>query len=323
MDVATIRKRLYLENELGYSVSDDLLLLAFTPPPVDWRNYSNKTDRYKAMRISNKSINYRTLEAYGDRVLNFIITNLIMEDYGLDVPPSLIPAYEKMLGNNMTLTRIMTELLICYQAYPDININDKHNPCANSFEAVLGALYYSNYTNIDGIKLIYNWYVSLPPVRRIRTLLQEQYKGNSLKAEEMYQALLDDNLDDDIAYAMSVTTDDPFNWGYPIIVISKRSMKYTDILNQVSYLMKVSPILDRELELRKVDVGPTTFISFEETDEDAAQDLLSQLVRQNFIIIIDDGGPYIEGSIPVKYYSKFYRVPRLPYSRSRSPFIVV
>lgn len=322
MDIAIIRRRLQLDNELGDAVPDDLLELAFTPPPgEDWRNLPPGRQRNDAIRSLNGVVSYRTLEAYGDRVLNFLISTLIMEDYGLEALPSLLPAYEKILGSNMTLSRIMSELFLCRQIYPDVDITLRHNHCSNSFEAVLGVLYYS--LGLQQIKNIYDWYTSLSPVKRIRTLLLERYKGQSLESEEAFEELLEGGFDEELARAMSETPDLPFNWGNPEVIVSRKPLKYTDLLVEASYLLGVNPTVDKDLELWEIDLPGGILVSHEKKEQDAARNLLSQLVRQNFITVVDNKGPYVEGSIPIRYYSRFFQVPKAPITAKRGRNITV
>lgn len=152
------RKRMHLT---GYwaDIPDDLLYIAII----------SRSDTATLGKIGIEK--FETLEFYGDRVLNLCAVHLLMSMFKLSIPLADLGEFYSYITRNNTLTRFMIELRLCFEIHPDlIGIHlDRHNRCGDSFEAIMGLMYYWGYfiNNDDKILMrIYEWFSTLLPVRR-------------------------------------------------------------------------------------------------------------------------------------------------------------
>lgn len=118
------------------NMDDDLILLAFTP----------RCDR-NAARLLEKfgTCSNETLEFYGDRVLYDVVSYIVYTFFRLDNTPGFLSQLVSHLTTNRILTDLMLDKKACrYLRGPPYYISRMrhfHNPCADAFEALVGALF--------------------------------------------------------------------------------------------------------------------------------------------------------------------------------------
>lgn len=139
--VNIIKDTFGLNDEPFSDIDDDLLLLAFIP------EYSNVSKSIKSrLRKKYDTDSNETLEFFGDRILYGIIANILYDMFGLGNNPKFLTQATIYLTNNRLLTDIMLDKKACgFVRSNDYVINDRgsrfHNMCADSLEALIGALY--------------------------------------------------------------------------------------------------------------------------------------------------------------------------------------
>lgn len=137
----------------GYflDMPDELVYLAFTP---DNRDYKRK-NLYDAK-------NHQSLEFYGDKILYNIICNILSDIFSLSIDAKFLTDITSYLSKNLTLTNLMLSHNACsYVNHSSYNIKKTgkiHNICADSFEALIGALnYYLKQNKLDSIEILTDW----------------------------------------------------------------------------------------------------------------------------------------------------------------------
>lgn len=165
----------------------DLILLALTPK--DKNNFLdksltinfNKLNELYGLKANDR--NYESLEFYGDSVLDMIIVDIIKARFWLSLNPGLLTQVKSLLVKNKTLTKISNELTICDKVFGSKNVQKKHNPCADSFEAIIGALYFQY--GLSSLLRIKKWLTSL---QNIDLLIEKEFetaKAN-IKQQELH-----------------------------------------------------------------------------------------------------------------------------------------
>ena len=157
--IKNIRDTFGLNSPPFDTIDNDLLLLAFIPN-CQIRNIDNTT--YTRLRSKYKTCSHQTLEFYGDRILYGVISSLMIDVFGLENTPGFLTDLIQELTNNRTLTDIMLSKVACpyVRGAPYSIVDDRkfHNSCADSFEAMVGVLFYhAQKMNMDVIKTIKEW----------------------------------------------------------------------------------------------------------------------------------------------------------------------
>lgn len=155
--VERVKKSFGLNVPPFSSIDSELLLLAFTA------SCSFLSPPFKRDLISHFGVcNFQSLEFYGDRVL-YDVTSLILYDtFGLEATPSFLTQVTSFLTNNRSLTDIMINKNACSLVRsPPYMIKEGrkfHNLCADSFEALVGALFIHLINlNLDHSLYITSW----------------------------------------------------------------------------------------------------------------------------------------------------------------------
>lgn len=139
-------KSLFGLNEKPFNnIDSDLLLLAFIPTCTKDPKILTKGTSVRLQRKFGVC-NHQTLEFYGDRILYDAITYIIYDLFGVDSTPELLTNIFNLLSSNRFLTDIMIDKDACKFVRSDIyNIAETrtrfHNICADSLEALVGALF--------------------------------------------------------------------------------------------------------------------------------------------------------------------------------------
>lgn len=164
---------------------DDLLLqMVISPTTLTNEDMNTLSKRYSLTSIY---MNYELLEFYGDSVLSLLVIDIILDKIGLNTPPGKLHKISSEMVKNETLTYFSRELGYCSKIYniSDDQQLDKHNFCADTFEAILGILHY--HYKYDSIK---QWFMSLTPIMNyLDILISEEnmdYYGPTYKWTKMF-----------------------------------------------------------------------------------------------------------------------------------------
>jgi hypothetical protein len=165
IDILDIRK--FFPN-----VDKDLITLAITP--------SGQRISKVPSGVDKKFANYESLEFYGDSVLDFLIVDEVETLFGLNISPGDLTRIKQQIVKNDSLTGYSADLKVCrILGVRDISRLKKHNICADSFEAIIGALYIQY--GIRNLLKIQNWLRSLGPLtEEIDRLLVEQVRNEDV-----------------------------------------------------------------------------------------------------------------------------------------------
>lgn len=153
-------------NERPYSTIDkDLLLLAFVP--------TCKIDK-KYLKTKYGTCDHQSLEFLGDKILYGVMADILYESLGLGGEPSTFTTLMTKLTNNRILTDLMVDVDACkFVRTEDYTINNNsknfHNQCADSFEALVGALFI-HFKEDNYCRYIKEWilkYTKIPYILRI------------------------------------------------------------------------------------------------------------------------------------------------------------
>lgn len=156
-DLVSLIRKVFGLNEDPYENMDSyIILLAFVPKcnfTPDLLNEFN--NRYG-------TCDHQTLEFYGDRILYGVIANIIYDFFGLTMNPHFYTTLNSILTKNRLLTDIMIDKQACelVRSRPySIREGAKfHNICADSFEALIGAIFIHLKTiRLDYMTHIKNW----------------------------------------------------------------------------------------------------------------------------------------------------------------------
>lgn len=160
--IKEIREKFKLNIKPFDKMDDDLILLAFIP-----------TCKTGEINIKYGVCNHQSLEFFGDKVYGSIITSLLYELFRLKQSAHFYTQLFSEFAKNILLTDLMINHQGCKLVRDEpftINMKVKkkkfHNVCADSFEALLGAMYvYLEDENQNSIELIKYWlfrYTKLP-----------------------------------------------------------------------------------------------------------------------------------------------------------------
>jgi hypothetical protein len=135
-----IRQTFGLNKPPYNTIDNDLLILAFIP------TCNIKGVNTNRLRGKFGTCSHQSLEFYGDRILYNVIISIIYNIFGLDNNPEFLTKITNYLTSNRTLTDLMIDKNACrYVRRPNYVIKETggkfHNPCADSLEALIGALF--------------------------------------------------------------------------------------------------------------------------------------------------------------------------------------
>lgn len=156
-DIIYLIRNVFGFTEYPYEDMDsDMILLAFTPKcQFNLESSSRLKDKYG-------TCDHQILELYGDRILYGVIANILYELFGLTMTPHFYTTLNSILTKNRFLTDIMIDKQACElvrsQQYVIKEGLKFHNQCADSFEALIGAIFIHLKTKrVDYMTQIKNW----------------------------------------------------------------------------------------------------------------------------------------------------------------------
>lgn len=138
--VNKIRETFGLDEYPFSEMEDDILLLAFTPIcQEDSIEYPIFTQKYR-------TCDHQTLEFYGDRILYGIIADIMYDFFEFTMTPQFYTSLNILITGNRLLTDLMMEkggceLVRSKRYYIEERGKTFHNPCADTLEALIGAMY--------------------------------------------------------------------------------------------------------------------------------------------------------------------------------------
>ena len=146
-------------------IDEDLLLLSFVSNDRKYRQirqellFNINLERLAKMYHLD-DISYETLEFYGDKVFGMVVTDIVKKKYGLSISPKEATQFVSSIVANRIITDISIKIDLCPAVF-DIKKNTLplHNVCADTFEALLGAVYFSY--GLDSIKKVEEWLLSI------------------------------------------------------------------------------------------------------------------------------------------------------------------
>lgn len=159
--IIEIKNRFGLNHAPYDKIDDDLLLLAFTP---DCRALPLSLQQNLQRKYSN--CNHQVLEFYGDRVLYGVMSMILYEINGMMRTAHLLDGIMKIMVSNKTFTNLMLDKHACEFVRGSNYVirqgtGSFHNICADSFEALVGALFiHLMKMRLDITFYIKNWIMS-------------------------------------------------------------------------------------------------------------------------------------------------------------------
>lgn len=151
-NIKYIRRIFGLNRDYFSDMSDDLIYLAFTPNTINFK----RENLYS-------TTNHQTLEFYGDKVLYNIICNILSDIFSLSGNAKFLTEITSYVSKNLTLTNLMLSHKACNyvnnQNYTiSTSLKKMHNICADSFEALIGALnYHLREKKLNSIEILTDW----------------------------------------------------------------------------------------------------------------------------------------------------------------------
>jgi len=128
--------------------------------------------------IKMSGSSYRTLEQYGDTILDLILYDKLRRMYGIDITAEDLSLFRGDMTSNKQLTEFSRELKICYEVYEvsphaDFRFN---SICADTIESIIGVLYFQY--GLKSVERIEQWFWSLPPIKNFydQRVMQEDAK---------------------------------------------------------------------------------------------------------------------------------------------------
>lgn len=312
-----------LKQKLGFfveplqSIDDRLLLLAFSPICDSAHNLIPTLQR-RQIQLQYGVCDHQSLEFYGDKVLSSIILDIIYETIGLDMTPQMLTNLFNYLTGNRILTDLMINKQLCsFVRMSNYTIYSKdsqkfHNRCADTLEAIIGALYiYLNRERLNYREIIKNWllqntdlafymfdYLNNIQPNRVytisdkRELIQRVTNKNSQLiqnledlrpdlGEELYQSLYRDLIE-----LTKNNTSELSDFATHTLIISPNE-SLSSIYNKLTW--KYQPaIYDNDLQLYYMTGFPNNrakIIGTGETKDEAESDALNYLILMGYIII--------------------------------------
>ena len=253
-----------IDNYVSYWVDmpNDLLGLTTIPDrtkiPIDIKKKYNTVD-------------YQSLEFYGDSILYACTAHLMMEYIGLNETPGELSRIKAFLNSNMHFADKTIYLKICYKLFPQYQKNNSkknskgrynmknHNLCADSFEALIGAMYY--------------WGAFIKKDETIFTEILEWFLNLS------YVKIIISNLKKDKLFDRSM-----FSKEAPIKI---KSNTVNDIINQTlsNYNLDLSQLIYEDNYVFVNIINDVIITGYGNTLNDMKIDLIDQLERYGYILI--------------------------------------
>lgn len=161
-------------NDLFPDLNKDLILLAVS-------SSVNDKSFLKRLNLLVKYGSYQTLEFYGDTMLDFIIVDYLLKNFGLNISPGDLTRFKQQIVKNDNLTSISKKTGICSLLTKSKRL-EKHNICSDTFEAIIGALYHQY--GYQRIRDISSWLFSISELEKmIHNIWIEQISIN--RAEQI------------------------------------------------------------------------------------------------------------------------------------------
>jgi dsRNA-specific ribonuclease len=188
-------------NVLKYfpDIDRDLVELAMLPEPtkeeikkakrenrpinLELSNLINDLDIKYGIRLG--SIGYRTLEQYGDKILDMMLYDKLRGLYGIDITAEDISLFRSGMTNNENLTKISRKLQICNDVFKVSDLADyKFNSiCADTIESIIGVMYFQY--GLKSVDRIDDWFWSLSPVKES---FEQKIHEEEIKRQERLRA---------------------------------------------------------------------------------------------------------------------------------------
>lgn len=153
-----IRQKFNLVNGPLSDIDDEFLLLAFIPKNL--RNIESVSK--KKIVDKYETTNHQTLEFYGDRILYGLVSHFFIERFRLRISAHRASELSSFITSNQNLTRLMERLDACKLVRMGGNFvmtNKNHNPCVDSLEALVGAVYVYSYEWDIPYERVYEWFL--------------------------------------------------------------------------------------------------------------------------------------------------------------------
>lgn len=147
-------------------VDKELILLAFNKK-------SNGSEERLRKKYAVRKMNYQALEYFGDSILDLITNSFLMDLYELSLEVKDYSKIRQIFVKNYTLTQLSIELGFYEKLFPDEDISQKHNLCADTFEALIGALWLQ-YRD-EKIPYIRDWFFGIEIIRKKILEIIEEY----------------------------------------------------------------------------------------------------------------------------------------------------
>lgn len=174
-------KTMNLDQGYFAKIPKDLYYIAFK------RYDSNQVDYYtKHFTFKYSTSNHQSLEFYGDGVFGVITTRLLYNFNGLFYDHNVNNLFN-YLESNKSITELTQDQDFCQTLQESVycsytNKLQKHNLCADSFEALIGAIYfYGIHDQADIIEILYKWYIDLVYSKRFIKDVARDYDQHEIK----------------------------------------------------------------------------------------------------------------------------------------------
>lgn len=282
--VGEIRKIFKLTDPFWSQMPDDLLLLAFSRTPVK--------GKYTTLMKKYGTVTHQSLEFYGDKVMTLLVNGITLEDFDFDNVP-----YHNIytsLTTNKFITNMMVSMGVCKTL--SLSYWGKHNACGDSFEALLGALYWWGYKQEGSciLERIMGWYNSLDGI-------QKQRASNSHRWGKVKELPQDMSLAGVLVEGKPI--EEEYYKGSPVILYFHKGESYEGLVN---YLFHLQNWGTPHFELIQDDtsqslivvipgkiktetgsrLGDFMGISINRDREEASRDLLENLIAFGYIEVI-------------------------------------
>ena len=132
-------------NEYPFNnIDNELIILAFIPNCKN--NKRVPSEIIENIKSKYNNCNHQLLEFYGDKILNSVITYIVSEIFNFDISVPVASNLVSYIISNRLLTDVMLDIDMCKyvlsENYPLERKGKFHNSCADSFEALIGVLFY-------------------------------------------------------------------------------------------------------------------------------------------------------------------------------------
>lgn len=307
--VHEIRQSLNLDKYPFNLITDNLLLMCFVPkcridgyPPVLITDSKRRelVDAYGAC-------DHQTLEYYGDRLLYVVVSDIVESSLALRSSPGVLSTIINYLTNNKTITLLFQEKGICQYVRSHRYIISKekgktHNFCGDSFEALLGAMFYSfKNSDFNYIKKVKDWllkntniiqvyrdYLRAINMGEVKVFTASDIDALLSKQDDIVNSILDDR-DEDIIQILNESYFSRADFSDHTLVVSE-SETLEEIYHKLAWVYR-SPIYDRELDaffMYGYPNGVRRVISTGDNENEALENGRLTLANLGYILILND-----------------------------------